>query len=436
MSAPGLDELGARVLEIVRALASSPDTAADALKNLVPTDLDDRVKAATETAVAAAERARDSAQTAVTEATSAAAEQIANATKDLEGALARLAAQRDEALQAAEHAEAAAAAAFEQASATGRQAMTTAKETLAAAKETAERSKAEAQRVFEASEATARKALADVESNAKETLEEVKRQFEELKEAVDKSAAQVREEAERLVDAATAAAERLPADLVGLGDDALAKLDEQLSWPSGLLSLVAKLLSWLKRQFFADVDALQVVWQPGAPGPLGIGLLWQDGAQSLRMIFRPRTADAGDVFVISSAGADTHTIPGKGASLSITAKSGQEIVIGTGAPPIDLGPGGLSLAVAFDAVAFDESLGPVRALVGPPTISAALHHAGSWSYEATVTFPRYGGEFSASELFARAGIPIPIEIPTLKEYRSLTIGVADGRTVVREGAAP
>ncbi len=436
MSTPGLDDLGARVLEIVRALSAGKDDATEALKDLVPADVGDRVAAAQQQVESAAAAVKSTAEKALADATSAAASRIADAEKTSTQGLKRLAEERTKAGEEADRAINAAEAAYDQAAATGDRALEEATRTRDAALAAAEKAKADAERAFADGKRAAEEAVADAKAAAEKATQDAQQKLDEAVEEAKRMADEALSEAKRMVDKATAAAAALPDRLTGLGDDALEKLDQALVWPSGVMSLFAKLLIWLKRNCFSDVDQLQVVWQTGEPGPLGLGLLWQDGPNSLRVLFRPATSpDAGDTLLISSVGTDEHSIEGKGISIKVVSAAGQDIVIGKGAPPVDLGPGGVSVSARFPTMRFQRELGPLVAVVEEASVRASVHHTGSWSYEVSVELPRYGGSMRPSQLFEDAGLPIPIAIPSIDEYRSLTIGVADGKTVLREGAA-
>lgn len=435
MGTPSADDLGARIIAIAKALAAGEDDAAAVLGTLVPTDSAARMGQAAAGIVSAAEALRDRAAQAAAEVAQVAAAQQARAQEELDTALARLAAERDRAVALADGAVAAADTALEQAKATGSDALGAATQTRDAAIAAAgtartgalsafDRAQQAAQRTFDEVRTTAVAAVADAEATAKKAADDATARI-----------AQAPAEAKAMVERAVSAVAGLPDDVIGLGQDALAKLDGALTWPSGILSLVAKALIWLKQECFADVDQLQVVWQPADPGPLGIGLLWQQGADTLRILYRPGTGGAPDALVIRSTGAAEHTLSGDGISLVFRGPTDRMLTIGAGLAPGDPGPDGVSLEIALSRLRFTESFGPFAATADPPTLRVVLSSAAAWSYRATVALPRYGGSFRPAQLFAAAGVPMPISIPGIEEYRSLTLGISDGRAIVQEGAA-
>lgn len=439
MSTPAFQDLGARVVAIAQALASGADPSPDQLRDLLLGDVADEVERTASQIRSSLEELRDRAESRLetlrTEATAA----TEHAVTQLAQARSRLEEERDRAIATAEGAAEAAKTAVEQARATGEDELGEAERTRDAAVAAAEQAKRDAETTFT-------QAVGDLESRATEATEAADRLLAEAEQAAQDARAQVdtavdeaRAVVGRAADALDQLPDGLPDDVVALGEDALARLQGALSWPSGLLSLLAQALVWLKRTYFGDLHQLQVIWQEPPDGP-GLGLLWLDGDQMVRLLYRPTAApDMGaGTLLVETRGADAITFPGGPAadvSCTVTATGDQALVIGAGIAPPAGGPDTATLTVTFGALHFNQAFGPLTAVLEQPTLTVVLRHTGPWSYSVTLEVPKYGATLGLSDLLDRAGLPIPVTIPSIDELRSLTASLADGELTVKEAAS-
>lgn len=434
MASPGLDDLGARVIAIARALASGADPSPDQLKSLLPAGVGDRLQQTqdtiTSTAAGLEQRARDqlaSAQGALVAAEQAAAAQLQQTRTQLQQTL-------DAANADADRAAAAASAGLEQARATGADALQAATDTRDAALAQAEAARTQAQQAFDTALAQAQQLAADAAQAAQKAVADA----EQAVQAALAEVASAVQRAQQAVDDALAAAQQLPGEVLALGQDTLERIEGALTWPSGILSLLAKVLIWLKKECFADVESLQVVWHEPADGPMGLGLQWLDGAVMLRLVYRPAVAPAtgAGTLLVESTGADTVTFGSPDTvSVRFTGKAGQQVVVGKAVPAPQLGAGDLALAVDFGALQFNRTFGPLTARLDHPTITASLTHGETWGYDVVLALPAYGATLRLSDLLDQAGVSLPVSLPSIDELRSLQLEVDDGRFLAHEGAS-
>lgn len=436
--ADSLQDLGARLIAIAQALASVADQNADQLRSLMPAQVGDRL-AATQTAIESAangvlQRATD--QLAAVEAAKAAAEHQAEALE--QQTRARLDQQLKEATDQADRAVAAAEAGLAQAKAMGDQALAAATETRDAAVRKAEQSKADAQAAFD-------DAAAQAEHVTEQAKQAADKAVAEATKAVTDAGAQVGQAADAAraaVDDAVAAAAGLPGEATALAQDTLERLEGALTWPSGILSLLAKVLIWLKKECFADVTELQVIWhEPAgdhAAEPAGLGLQWVDNATTLRLVYRPPVPPAvgAGTLLIESTGADSTSFASADGMIAVSfhGHGGQRVVVGKSEPPPTPGTGDAQLVVTFDPK-FNRQFGPLSAIVDKPVLTIKFAQATAWSYDVKLDLPSYGATLSLSELLDQAGLPIPITVPSIDERRSLSLRVTDGKFSIHEGAS-
>lgn len=433
--ADSLQDLGARLIAIAQALATVTDHNADQLRSLMPAQVGDRL-AETEAAITAVANGllqRAQAELAAAQAAKEAAEQQAAALG--QQTRARLDEQLKQATTEADRAMAAAKAGLEQAKAMGDQALAAATETRDAAVRKAEQAKADAQKAFNDATTQAEQLTHQAKAAADKALADATKAVTDA----DAQVGQAADAARTAVDNAVAAAAGLPDEAMALGKDTLERLEGALTWPSGILSLVAKSLIWLKKVCFSDVPELQVIWhEPAgehAGEPAGLGLQWLDNGTMLRLVYRPSDVGAGSL-LIETTGADMVTFRASDVAVTFHGRAGQRVVVGKGVPPPALGTGDAELVVAFGAPdGFSSQLGPLTALVSRPTLTVKLGHATAWTYDVRLDLPKYGATLSLSELLDQAGLPIPITVPSIDEHRSLSLGVADGKFSVHEGAS-
>jgi hypothetical protein len=443
MSSPGLEDLASRLVAVVQALLQGNDPDAAALESLfaIPSQVADRVQTTRDGMLNSATnlltRARDLEALAVA--------QLAEATKAADDALARATEQADRVLkQANDDANRAVAAAdrgLEQAKATGDAALDEAAATREKAVKAAEAARAAAVGAAKDAKARADQLCRDAKDAAQKALDDAEQAVAEA----EAKLASIAADAQQAVDDAIAAAQQLPGEATALATDALRRLEGALSWPSGILSLMAKALQWLKDECFPAESRLQVVWHQPAAGPHGLGLQWLDGAESIRVVYRPPEPPAvgAGTLLIETMGSGHASIGANDArpndpysvKIDFDGADDQQVIIGKGLPAPAPGAGDVKVGVTFGALKFDESFGPLRAVLEKPTLTVTLAHEAKWSYDATLALPKYGASLSLSDLLAQVGIPIPITVPSIGQTRSLQLGVADGRLSVHEGGA-
>lgn len=434
MGNPGLQDLGARIIAIAQSLASGQDPGTDQLKSLLPAQVTNPLQD-TQNAIEAAanglkERAQD--QLAAVETAKAAAERAAE--DQLQQSTSQLQQQLDQATAKADRAVTAAMAGLEQAKATGEQALQAATDSRDEAVAQAESAKANAQGAYDQAIAQAQQ-VADAATQAAEKLVNDAQQSLQDAEAQVASAAQ---QAQQAIDGAVAAAAQLPDQAVALGTDTLDRIEGALKWPSGILSLLAKALIWLKKECFPDVEELQVIWHEPADGPTGLGLQWLKNDAMLRLVYRPAVPPAvgAGTLLIETKGSDTVSFEaGEQIAVLFKGKADQHVVVGKGVSGPEAGMGDVSLAITFGALAFSKAFGPLTARLDKPTITAALSHGGTWTYDVTLTLPTYGATLRLSDLLRQAGLALPITVPSIDEMRSLSLEVANGSFSMHEGAS-
>lgn len=430
MADPGLEGLGARVVAIAQALASGKDPSTDQLRG-PPAEGADRLhdtqKALEDAANARKQRAQDRVDAATV--AKAAAEQLAdsqlNQTMDL------LQQQRVRAVAEADRADAAALAGFEQAQAMGSQEMEAATATRDAAVKAANKVRTDANKSFDA----AVKQATTLANNAKQAANKV---VADAQQELASAKSQPDQQAQAGINGAVAAVAGLPEEVVALGPDALERLEGALTWPSGILSLVATTLIWIKKHWFPAEDALQVIWHEPVDGPVGLGLQWSKDEKTLRLVYRPPVppADGAGTLLIEAMGADTipFAAPDNQVSATFVGHADQQLVVGKGIPGPDAGLGDAKLTLAFGGLHFDRQFGPLTTKVETPTLTAALAHTNGWKYDVTLDLPAYSATLRLSDLLNQAGLPIPISVPSIDEHRSLKLSVVDGRFTAHEGA--
>ena len=432
MSTPSLQDLGARAIAIAQAMASGATPDMDQLHDLLlgevgeARDLVDKtaaqIKAAAEDLLA---RAKERAEALMAMKDAA----VAQAEARLAEATSRLEEERDRAIAAAERAKQAAESGLQQARATGDHAVDEAERTRDAAVAEADQAQRDAENAFMQAVENARGRVDAAKQVAERMLAEATQAVTAAQDQVNGAVAAAQE----IVDRVAGLAQQLPADVVALGEDALARLEGALEWPSGTLSLLAQALVWMKKRYFAGVHQLQVIWQEPPDGP-GLGLLWLDGPEMVRIVYRPTPAPG--TLLVETKGDDSVTFTsGPDISVTITGKADQPLLIGKGVAPPDGGPDTAKMQVVFGALAFEEPLGPLTAVLQMPTLSVELRHAGTWGYKVKLEVPTYGASLGLSGFLAQAGVPLPVALPEVEEVRSLTVEVADGRFSLLEGAS-
>ncbi|MEO6712818.1 MAG: hypothetical protein ABIM89_05230 [Mycobacteriales bacterium] len=434
MTTAALEDLGGRVIAIAQALAAGANPDVGGLQEMLVGQVGDRVGTTADGIRAAAEDVRARAQQAADKVQSDCAVAVGDAQSRLADTMSGLESERTRALAEAERAQKGADAAFEQARATGEQVADEAERTKQAALDAAEDARRQAEAAFEAAREEADRRFAEAKAAAEQALADAERVVADAQARFDDAV----ETATTAVNDAIDLAQQLPDQVTALGEDALARLEGALSWPSGILSLLAQALIWLKKNHFADVPELQVIWQQSDDAP-GLGLLWLDGDQMVRLVYQPPSAGPGPgTLLIETKGADSIIFPNgadAGVSVTVTAKADHAVVVGAGVVPPDGSPDTLHLGITFGALEYDEALGPLTAILKAPTLTLDLSHAETWHYTARLAIPTYGGKLGLSGLLASAGVPLPITVPEIEELRSLTAQVSDGTFSLQEGAS-
>ena len=405
------------------------------LRSLLSVQGDDRLRDTQESIEAAANGLKQRAQNQLDAANAAKTAAVRQADAQLRQAMGQVQQQLERAMAEADRVTAAAERGLEQASAMGNQALASATETRDAALKAAVQARAEAKNAFDTAVERAKKVADDSTKAAEAVLADAQQALADVEARVASAAQQ----AQDAVDHAAAAAIGLDDEAVALGQDALERLVGALTWPSGILSLVAAALVWLKGQCFPAVDELQIIWHEPADGPTGLGLQWLKDDTMLRLVYRPAVppaVSAGTLLVeTKGTGEFSFEAPGNQISLTFKGHPGQRLIVGKGAPGPAPGTGEATLVLEFGASEFSKQFGPLTALLEKPKLTTRLAHVESWTYDVTLEFPRYGATLRLSDLLRQAGLSVPTTVPSIDEFRSLKVGVAGGRFFVREGAS-
>ena len=442
MGASELTEIVPRLLELARALAAGADPLKDQLTQLlqVPAQMQERLEAAVTDQLATARKSFDDAVTRAGSLVTEAQQKLADAQQQLAEGTETLEKTLQDALGRADQAQAAAERAREQALGMVDAAQHAVDDARKQADKTFDAAMAEVQQLRKQAQdaaTAARKQLDEAVAAGRQAVDKAVADLQAAKDELEAKLVGLKEQIQTEVEQRLAQVQQLPDQVSALADDARARLADALSFPSGILSIVAKGLVWLKGEFFAGDDRLQVVSYTPTPTSHGLGLTWTEGQTHLMLAYcADHPTDKGSfVIKVASATDAPITVGGPDVVFTVSGAGNQTLTIAAGAPPPGLGPAGFSVKVAFNALGFDMDERIVAIGLRAPTFTLAMHHDGAWRYSVAAEVSNYFAKLRPSAALEAAHIPVPISLPEIGESRSFRIAVENGDLIVHEGAA-